>query len=502
MTKFINIFLASSIVELKNERRNLSDDVSGSITMLLKNDNIAVNFVKCEYNHAGNDGSRDQDYLNQLLTDCEYSVFLFKTHLGDRTEEEYNVARKLQKERKHVIFAYFLDAPENTMEQRLIEFRDNLGMDWEPCDNIDAVKFKLAMGLLDRLGIKVNLPISREEKFNQHIEMRQSMHQEIEKMLAEIEQIKKKPSDSVAAMIVCVIGLYREADRWASATDYNKERHFQLLSDYACFLFKYGLYRESKETFLRLIPIAEKRYGLEHENVANLYNNLGEVCRCLGDYSTALDYLLTAIKIEEKTIGINHPSISTTYSNIGLVYNSLGESTHRTDNYFKALDFFKRAMRIDEKVLGMDNLSTACVYNNIGLVYNNLGDDRALVFHEKALSIREKHLGSNHSLTALSYNNIGSVYQRIGNNTKALKFYIQAMKIDEIVFGSNHIETVSAYNNIGSLYFRMHKYPEALVYLTKALKIAKNMLGDNNPNVGMIQKWIDATKKAIKEDII
>lgn len=81
MCRPINIFLGSSIVELKDERKDLSCDISGDIEHLLRKDNINVHFVKCENNHSGNDGSSDQDYYNQLLKDCEYSVFLFKTRI-------------------------------------------------------------------------------------------------------------------------------------------------------------------------------------------------------------------------------------------------------------------------------------------------------------------------------------------------------------------------------------------------------------------------------------
>ena len=108
MGKFINIFLGSSIVELKDERKDLSCEITEDIEHLLRKDNINVHFVKCESNHSGNDGSRDQDYYNQLLKDCEYSVFLFKTRFGARTAEEFSIARELQKTKKHVIFVYFL----------------------------------------------------------------------------------------------------------------------------------------------------------------------------------------------------------------------------------------------------------------------------------------------------------------------------------------------------------------------------------------------------------
>ena len=163
--KTIKIFLASSITELREERVILSDNISGNISNLLEKENSFVHFIKCDNDHAGNDGTREQDYYNQLLRDCEYSVFLFKTHLGDRTEEEYAVARELQKTQRHVIFTYFLNVPEEMMEQRLIDFRGNLKNDWEVCNNIDDVEKRLMLGLLKRLGVKIDTSTNWRKPF-------------------------------------------------------------------------------------------------------------------------------------------------------------------------------------------------------------------------------------------------------------------------------------------------------------------------------------------------
>ncbi len=491
MAKFINIFLASSIVELKNERRDLSDDVSGSITMLLRNDNIAVNFVKCEYNHAGNDGSRDQDYLNQLLKDCEYSVFLFKTHLGDRTEEEYNVARKLQKEKKHIIFAYFLDAPENAMEQRLIEFRDNLGMDWELCDNIDAVKFRLSSGLLKRLGIRVDFPRSREEKFNQLIEMRQNMHQEIEEMLAEIEQIRTTPSNSIAAMVMKVTSIYKDADRWATATDYDKKKYCEILFSYADFLDKYGLYYESKDVYLRQIDLLEKIYGLENINAFKSYNNIGEIFRKIGDYPNAIIYFKKASAIVKNTLEPDNPNNAIVYNNIGLTYDNQGI-------YSEARRFYQMALDIHKKKYDTGHPLFAIFCMNIGSTYWKEGNrDRALYYYKQALEIQNKVLDKGHPDIANTYNNIGTVLDDEGKHNEALIYYQRALAIRENSLGKNHPSTATVYHNIGFSYYKMMEYRKALHFFEKALLIAKSVLGDLHPNTKMTQKWVDATKKQL-----
>ena len=496
MAKSINIFLGSSIVELKDERKDLSCDISGDIEHLLRKDNINVHFVKCENNHSGNDGSRDQDYYNQLLKDCEYSVFLFKTRLGARTAEEFAIARELQKTKRHIIFIYFLQTSEDSKEQRLKDFQDRLDIDWEECPTISEVRYNLAIGLLDRLGIRVENVNSPEDRLKQFIELRQDIHQEVDNMLVEIKRLQTSQTGSVAAMVMNVISIYRNVDRWAVATGYNKEKYIQILSDYANFLYEYGLYNDSKSVYLRLIPLIEEMYGMKQDILSTAYNNIGEVCRCQGDYSIALDYHTKSLKIKERLN--NKSSMESSYNNIGLVYYCLGESTHNTEHFSKAIDFYKKAIHIQEELSDIDPLSTALVYNNIGLTYNSLGDgDLALEYFKKALSTRKKLLGEDDANTASSYNNIGSVYFNRLDYSTALIYYEKANKIYEMTLGYNHPETAATYNNIGSVYFRMHEHKKALEYFEKSMEIGKSLLGDSHPNIKMTQVWIDAIHKEI-----
>ena len=111
-SKAIKIFLASSITELENERIDISDSINQDLTNLFEKDNIIIQFLRCDSIHSGNIGMPDQDRIDNMLRKCDITLFLFKDKEGEKTLHEYEVARTLQKEKKHEIFVYYLHGSE------------------------------------------------------------------------------------------------------------------------------------------------------------------------------------------------------------------------------------------------------------------------------------------------------------------------------------------------------------------------------------------------------
>lgn len=464
--RFVKVFLGSSIAELRDERRELSE-IGADITNLFSHDEIVVQIVKCENFHAGNVGENDQKYIDQKLQGCDISLFVFRSKAGEWTRHEYEVARALQQQKKHRIFVCFLNDPNKKKGSGLKSFKKQLecdGVFWKECNTPSEVQYEFCLGILTHLGITVGgrsaeaeaEAKSADELFEQYEQVaaqqqqrQQQMHQAIDDLLEQIPDVLADESQLVSTRIVESMRLYQKADRWASKTEYDKEKYSDLLFDYARFLKKYGMYYDAEAVYLRQIPLAEDLYGQEHENTATSYNNIGQVYYFQGDYPKALEYYGKALAIYEEVLGKDHPATATTYNNIGTVYYNQG-------NYPKALEYYKKALAIDEKVLGKD-----------------------------------------HPDTAIDYNNIGLVYKKQGNYPKALKYYGKALAIDEKVLGKEHPGTATDYHNIGSMYYQQGKYAEALKYLEKALKIRKAKLGEEHLDTKSTQEWIDATKAAM-----
>ena len=377
-SKTIKIYLASSITELEKERIDISDSISQDLTNLFEKDNIIIQFLRCDSIHSGNTGMPDQDRIDNMLRKCDISLFLFKEKEGEYTLHEYEVARTLQKKKKHEIFVYYLSGSEKKSSEKLTAFQERLktdGVYWKVCNNLMEMKYDFSMGLLKHLGVQLGASIQSTEEvkkdgdalFEQLEQNKLQMHQEIEKLLEQIAPVMEAEDSSIAAKITQVIGIYQKAELWASKTDYDKEKYADLLYDYALFLYRYGLYRDSEAVYLRQITLAEELYGTEHENTANSYNEIGLVYHAQGDYPKALEYYFKALEIYEKVLGKDHPNTASSYNNIGSLYYQQG-------NYPKALEYLNKALEIFEKKLGPNHPNTQTVKEWIDAVHAAMGE--------------------------------------------------------------------------------------------------------------------------------
>ena len=339
--KTIKIFLGSSITELHDERVILGDYLMNSVHPIFKNDGIEVEVLKCEDIRSGNTGTPPQNKIDKLIRESDVSVFMFKTKAGDMTVHEFDVARKLQKRKRHEIYVYCFNVAETEKSQELKDFQDRLIKEsfyWYDCKDVADLESQFILGLLkyERQLLGLTKPSTFEQESEpekdgdaivakyvcdkkKQAQRMDKINQLIEGLWQQTKTVMADEDETIAARIFKAIELYKKADQWAGATDYDKEKYYELLYDYTTFLWTYGLYNDTKEILLRQISLAEKMYGKEEEKTANSYNNIGVVYREQGNYGKALEYHKKALAIREKLLGTEHPNTATTYNNIGLL---------------------------------------------------------------------------------------------------------------------------------------------------------------------------------------
>ena len=369
---------------------------------------------------------------------------------------------------------------------------------------------------------------------NQYHEL---VHQDIEAFLLQAKTVMAEVNTPIEERIKQVLAIYSKADQWAKKSALPDEKYEGLLDDYSEFLRYYGLFKDAKTIYLRLISLREELYDKDHADTATSYNNIGEVYRNQSDYAKALEYNRKALKIFERVFGPDHPNTATPYNDIGLVYkrqgdyakaleylgkaldirervlgsdhsdiaesyNNIGQVYYKQGDYAKALEYHRKALNIRERVLGPDHPNTATPYNDIGAVYYNQGDyAKALEYHGKASDIYERVLGPDHPWTATSYNNIGEVYRKQGDYAKALEYHKKALDIYERTLGPDHPYTATSYNDIGWGYREQGDYAKALEYYRKALDIYERKLGSDHPNTKTVRENIEICHKLMRGKI-
>ncbi len=91
MNNTINIFVGSSIIELKEERDAFSDIVN-ELNVKLKNTGYFIYLDRCEYDNGFFSGGPTQQIIDEKVINSTYSYFIIRTKFGELTEHEFDIA--------------------------------------------------------------------------------------------------------------------------------------------------------------------------------------------------------------------------------------------------------------------------------------------------------------------------------------------------------------------------------------------------------------------------
>lgn len=435
--------------------------------------------------------------------------------MGPITRHEFDIARKFQKkgEKKLKIFVSFLYVPRNLNlhedqqnAQSLLDFKKHLKRErvyWNEYDNLSDVKHEWVLGILTHLRrtLSNSSPEMRsgDELFEQN---KEQMHQAIENLRTQIPGIIDDDKEFNYKLIVQVVELYKKTDRRAEATGYDKEKYFDLLFDYALFLYKVGRYHDAEAVYLRQIPLAERLYGKGAPIIASLYNKIGKVYTQLNKYYNALTYF----KKESALLDKNTPKEnSAAYHDIGAVY-------RRIKKYDKALECLKKSEEyynsIPDNNSNLTRQRLAQIYNTIGGVYMDLGKSQeSLDVYKKALELQQDIVKQNNAelndarhskrYVGIYLLNIGVAYRKQGKYLRALWYLYRAMKYGKTTIGEDHPNIANTYYQIALTYYDMKLYIRARKYSQKGLILRKQFLGDNNIQT----QTSDALHKKIEQSL-
>jgi len=188
------------------------------------------------------------------------------------------------------------------------------------------------------------------------------------------------------------------------------------------------------------------RYGDDHPNVAECYNNIGMVYRVQGEYDEALVQYQKSLEIQIRVLGCEDENVAASYNNIGIVFTVQGD--HK-----KALLQYQKSLDIKIRVFGCDSAEVSSSCNNIGAVYMQQGDlENALIQHQKSLEISIRVFGRKHPYVAESYHNIGIVYRIQGRYEEALDQFQKSLEIHIRVYGQDHPSVANTKYGMGRVY--------------------------------------------------
>ncbi|CAF3844178.1 unnamed protein product [Rotaria sordida] len=270
----------------------------------------------------------------------------------------------------------------------------------------------------------------------------------------------------------------------------------------------------------------------DHEDIASIYNQIGNFLADKGQLKLALEKYQHAYQIRQKKLPNNHPHIAISLNNIGLIYKDEG-------NFDEALDYCQKALIIDEINYPKDHVLKAMTIENIGGIYkekhllpkaqsyflralnmykcilprnhhfltdilNSLGKvycdqgyyDRALTCYQKAFSISEINYRNDHLQKAQTIENIGLLYKTNGMLKKSLEELLKALEMYKRIYSNEHYDIARCFGHIGLVYEASNDLNSALNFFNKQLNMDEKSLSNDHKNIQIDIQWIiDIYKK-------
>jgi tetratricopeptide (TPR) repeat protein len=348
---------------------------------------------------------------------------------------------------------------------------------------------------------------------------------------------KRKHIGDVHALVEATWELC-QAEQWQTAYELMEQE--ELYSS----LRRWGNTSILLELYQLLLPV--QKWQPDGARSAQLYNDLGEIYRIVGQTEQARKYFEQALELsreareqQEEARALDH---------IGRVCNEMGESRQALIFYEEALSVYARggnqngkskvlinvgwtyydlalmeqaraafeeALQIHQQ-LG-DRLAEGKALNSVGRVHLNLGDlDAALHCHERALHIVKE--AADLSAEGWTLNCLGRVYEelaKIADGTEKgreyrlkAKAYLEQSLTARRKAGSRGGEG-STLNNLGVVHFHLKEHKKAQDYLEAALQIRREVgnrsgeaktliwLGWLYQDQGQIERTIEYFKQAL-----
>ncbi len=151
----INIFLASSIIELSAERNEIDVFLRKFSDWLEDEYCVTLHPVRCENIDPAYTLERKQEEYNQYLIKCDLAFFIFLSRVGEYTREEFEVAkRQFEKTGRPQCFVYVIEREfyEESLSVFLEELERVYHVPYKICRDMDMLKNQIKKSICIYVG--------------------------------------------------------------------------------------------------------------------------------------------------------------------------------------------------------------------------------------------------------------------------------------------------------------------------------------------------------------
>ena len=525
--RIINIFLASSVDEFKEDRNELQCFIDDVAENFRDNYGIDIRVQRCEKVDPRYVKGRSQDEFNELIKNSEMCIFLFFTKAGEYTVEEFETAKKayeMSENGKPKIYTYFKYQNGVSVDKSVINFMTlldkSLNHFYQTFTHIDTVKLRVLLNLklqeMDFVSVEFEngkclvdgreaLDMSNVSEFANN-----TLLKELKSQLEDAEQeyLKLKPLYESGKADEELCRTYAKA---ASKRQSLKEQIEELqknifdISMRMCRDEMRGEITKRQKEAYRLFELGDFEGAnaiLDFDEIVSDYQRRKEI-RKKEQIKDAVIFIRESVtKIEilsaMKDYKNRFRDIDNIYETIVpeiLEYEVELKTLYDYASYLdkqgkssKAYDILNKLISIFNKTKSNDILLISMVSNLMGIICDNLHRaEEAEKYYLEAIRIHERLTKENperySAYLALSYNNAGAFYDHQGKAKKAEKYFLAAVRIREQLACENperySADLARSYNNAGIFYKNQGEPKKAEKYYLVAIRIYEQLTKEN-----------------------
>ncbi len=207
---------------------------------------------------------------------------------------------------------------------------------------------------------------------------------------------------------------------------------------------------------------------------------MGSVYEQLGEYETAHNHFLRALKIRQQELQPgDRKLLKSMQSHAG--------SLHNLGKFVEARKQFERVVDLQREALGLEDRDT--LDSQIGLA-NVMAEQGELQAAEQlarqVLDSRLQIFGAEHSDVLVTQSNLASLLQKQGRLEESEELFEQVLEAQRRILGPQHPETLVTINNSAVTLGRLGKRDKALRRYEEVYQSGLRVLGAKHPNTAIM----------------
>lgn len=209
---------------------------------------------------------------------------------------------------------------------------------------------------------------------------------------------------------------------------------------------------------------------ISDENKAEVYNQVSGYYQAHGNYSKALDCILTGLKILENNSSNNDLKIGLFYAKIGEIYRATTDYENALSNLNKSVSIFTN-LNNDEGAKGLSYSyeRLAAVYFELSYKTDSTLIKKSIDYANKSLNLSEKYKLTSRKIS--NWNILGACQILNVNYEMALDLF--SIALNESYKDSTYSDRANILNNIASCYYHMSEYKKSIEYAQQSFDESK-----------------------------